>query len=74
MKSSRETLKVRMPPQTCLRRKEILAIGGGGVITGYDFRKAVEDGRLPRHPWPGRTYAKYLRCEVIEAFGLEPEN
>lgn len=62
---------VRLPDSAFWRRKEVLGLGGGGLVTKYDFERAVESGRLRGVVFPGRKYRKYEAAEVCTAFGLK---
>jgi hypothetical protein len=60
----------RLPIGLLWRKKEVLELGGGKVVTTWDFRRATETGRLVGTLIPGRTYHKYRRDAVCKAFGI----
>jgi len=52
-----------------LTRAEIISADVG--ITDYDLRKVVEAGALKRQVFAGKTRGKYLRNDVLRAFGID---
>lgn len=60
----------KLPVALLWRKKDVLGLGGGGVVTAWSFRQATEKGTLKGIVVPGRTYHKYKRDDVCRAFGL----
>ena len=60
---------VKIPEGVLLRRKDVL---GMGLVSLWCFKRAVAEGRLEHRPIPGRTYARYRKDKVMQAFGWRP--
>lgn len=61
----------QLPEKVFLRRSEILAAEIG--ISRYDLRRAVKAGDLARVVFPGHTYGKYRRADVVRVFRVKED-
>lgn len=60
---------VGLPNKVYLTRGEVLGSGVG--VTKRSLKKAIDMGVLVAHVFPGCTWKRFRRKEVIEAFGCE---